>query len=281
MEARDDPREHRPRVRPRPIEDGDRRARRGVSRRGAARRAAPLHQALPVQYGRRLPPMDGARMAHPRAAGGPRHRAGARRRAVRPRRRRPARAGADLRRRRDGRPLGHAAAGGARRRDAAPCVRGLRALVGAGAARADRARRDPRAAARAPGPQGRQRLHSLRPGGLRSVAAGAGAAPAVRADRLDRLCVLAGVGRAAADGAADRPPGRLRVPVAAAARRAGSRAARQPAADAAARLALRRVQPRGDAAALPARAGGRPPRGLVRSAAGHGLVVGSAARRCA
>ena len=48
---------------------------------------------------------------------------------------------------------------------AAPRVRGLRALVGTGTPLPDRARRDPRTAARAPRPEGRQRLHpgSARP----------------------------------------------------------------------------------------------------------------------
>ena len=51
----------------------------------AARRAAPLHQALPQLDRRRLRALDRARMAHPRAAHRPRHRLRARRRAVRSR----------------------------------------------------------------------------------------------------------------------------------------------------------------------------------------------------
>ena len=117
--AGDDAGRHRPGVRPRPAAHGHRRPCRGVPRGVAAGRAAALHQALPGDAGGRLPPMDRARVADPGAPGRPRHRSGARRRPVRPRRRRPAGAGADLRRRRHRRPLDHAAAGAARRRDAA------------------------------------------------------------------------------------------------------------------------------------------------------------------
>ena len=122
----------------------------------------------------------------------------ARRRAVRPRRRRPAGARADLRRRRHRRPLGDAAAGRARRRAAAPRVRGLRPLVGAGAGQPGRARRDPRAAPGPPRPQGRQRLHPGRSGRLRPARRRARAPSALRRHHADRLRVLAGLGRAPA-----------------------------------------------------------------------------------
>ena len=109
--ATHDPRADRSRVRARPPEDGDRRARRGVSRSGGAGRAAALHQALPEHDRWRLRALDRARMAHPRAPDRPRHRLRARRRAVRSRRGRGHAARADLRRRRDRRPMGDAAAG--------------------------------------------------------------------------------------------------------------------------------------------------------------------------
>ncbi len=193
-------------------------------------------------------------MAHPRAARRPPHRAGARCRAVRSRRDRQAGARADLRRRRDGRPLGDLAARGTRRSRVAPCVRGLRALVGAGEALPDRAGRDPRAAPRPPGPEGRQRVHPVLAGRLRSTCCGACVSSAVQSDRVDRFRVLADQRREPCHGAADRAAGGLRVSVAAPAARAGSGSPRRPDADAAARLALRHLQPGGDAAPLPAAA---------------------------
>ena len=129
--ASHDPRANRSRVRARPPEDGDRRARRGVSRSRRAGRAAALHQALPEFDRWRLRALDGARMAHPRAPDRARHRLRARRRAVRSRLGRGHAARADLRRRRDRRSMGDAAAALSRRARLPPCVRGLRALVGA------------------------------------------------------------------------------------------------------------------------------------------------------
>ena len=83
-----------------------------------------------------------------------------------------------------------------------------------------------------------------------------GAAAALRRHRPDRLRVLARLGRAARLAAADRRAGRLRVPVAAPPARARGRPRRRSRADAPARLALRPVQPGGDALALSARARG-------------------------
>ena len=96
----DDPCRHRTRVRPKPTADGDRRPCRGLSRGGASRRGAALHQALPGDRTRRLPALDRARVAHPRAPGRPgaRRCQGAR---VRPRRRDRRGAAADPRCRRD------------------------------------------------------------------------------------------------------------------------------------------------------------------------------------
>ena len=220
-------------------------------------------------------------MAHPGAPGRPRHRPGARRGAVRPRRSRPARAGADLRCRHHRRPLGHAAAGRARRRRAAPCLRGLRALVGAGAPLPDRARCDPRDPAGPPRPEGRQRVHPGQPGRFRPACIGGAAVAALRPDCADRLRVLAGLGREAGERVADRAPDRLRVPVAAAAGSARRRPARRSAADAAARLALRRLQPGRHAAALPARPRGPAPRRLDRGAPRPGARAGAPPARSA
>ncbi len=159
----DEPGRHRPRLRARPAEDGDRPARRGLPRGGVARRTAALHEALPLDHGRRLPRVDRARMAHPGAAGRPRRRLRARRGAVRPRRGWRYGAGADLRRRHHRRPVGDAAAGAARRPGAGACLCRPRPLVGAGAPQPDRARSDPPAGGDPSRHQGRQRLHSLRP----------------------------------------------------------------------------------------------------------------------
>ena len=86
-------------------------------------------------------------------------------------------------------------------------VRGLRALVGAGAPLPGRARRDPRAAPGPPRPQGRQRLHPGRPGDFDPHARGQRAAAALRRHRADRLRVLARLRRAARR-ARCRSPGR-------------------------------------------------------------------------
>jgi serine/threonine protein phosphatase PrpC len=107
------------RIRPWTGQDGDRRARRGVSRGGWRRRAAALYQALPGDERRRLRVVDGARVADPRAPDRPRHPLRARRGAIRRRRRRRHAPGADIRRGRDRRPVGDPAARGSRRRHAA------------------------------------------------------------------------------------------------------------------------------------------------------------------
>ncbi len=171
----------------------------------AAGRAAPLHQALPGHAGRRLQRVDRARVAHPRAPGRPRHQAGARRRPVRPRRGRPAGAGPDLRRRRHRRPLGDAAAARARRRDLAQRLRGLRPLVGARPPQPDRARRDPRAAAWSTSTSRptTSASRSARPTSIRTRAAQR-LQPRFERHRADRLRVLARLGRAARERAADR-----------------------------------------------------------------------------
>ena len=104
--------------------------------------------------------------------------------------------------------------------DPAPRVRGLRPLVGAGAPQPGRARRDPRPAPGAPRPQGRQRLHPGRAGRLRSrTRRGQLLQPRFEQHRADRLRVLARLRRTPRQRAADRPPGRLRLPVAAPAAR--------------------------------------------------------------
>ena len=113
--------------------------------------------------------------------------------------------------------------------------------------------RDPSARARPPRHQGRQRLHSVCAAGLRSAFRGRAAAAGVRAARADRLRVLARLAREPHDAAADRLAEGLRLPVAAPACRARGGTQRRPAADARARLALRPVQPRGDAQALSSR----------------------------
>ena len=182
--VRDDPRRDRSRVRPRSPADGDRQARRGVPRGLGGRCATTLHQALPAHGGGRLRPVDRAGVAHPRAADRARHRLRAGSRAVRPRRAGRHAARADLRRRRDGRPVGHDPAGHAARAHVAARVRGLRALVGARAPLPARAAGHPRAVGGAPRHQGRQRLHPGRPGRVRS--ARRGPAPATRASRISR-----------------------------------------------------------------------------------------------
>src|SRR5205807_7781602 len=73
--------------------------------------------------------------------------------------------------------------------------------------------------------------------------------------RVDRLRVLAGVSGEPFDAVADRLAERLRLSVASTAQSARRRTQRRSAADQGARLALRSVQPRRDAQALPAERG--------------------------
>ena len=190
-------------------------------------------------------------MAHLGAPGRARIALCAGHRAIRPRCARDE-ARADLRCRRDRRPVGDAAAGRAQRRRISACFRGLRALVGAGASLPRRAGRDPFAAARASRHQGRQHLHSHRARGVRPRVARRAALPDVRQAPADRFRVLAGVRREPAHALADRLAAGLRLPVAASLARARSRSRGRPATDRESRLAVRHVQPRRDAQALSA-----------------------------
>ena len=204
--------------------------------------------------------VDRARVAHPRAPGRPRHRAACRTscssiaaRAGRPALVQTYDAGVTVDHWATLLPVER---DGAR---AAPRVRGLRALVGARAPLPGRARRDPRAAARAPRPQGRQRLHPGRPADFDPQ----------RARRS--CCSRASTQLALIDFAfslvSRREPRRRALPIGGRPTTTTSRRACCSALEAgrrgdlrptrAARLALRHVQPGGDAAALPARARGR------------------------
>ena len=126
-----------------------------------------------------------------------------------------------------------------------------------------RARRDPRAASSCTSTS-RATTSAFRTGRRTSIrdAPGLRALSGVRAARADRLRVLAGVAREPHHAAADRLAEGLRLPVAApAAARSRPAAAAISQPDARARLALRHLQPRGDAQALPAgRRHGRMPR---------------------
>src|SRR5436190_1246093 len=211
----DDPCGRRTRLRPKPTADRHRAPRRGLSRGGAVRRGAALHQALPADGERRLPAVDRARVPRPgpprpparRARReGPRALAGGRERHAEP---------ADARRGRDARPMGDAGAAAPRRDHVAQRVRRLRELVGAGAPVHARARCAACARLRPPRSQARQRLHPMGAGGSRASAGG----PAARAARPgagpDRRRLLAR-SRSRPAGPAAPPQGtRLRVPVAA------------------------------------------------------------------
>ncbi len=106
----------------------------------------------------------------------------------------------------------------------------------------------------APRHQRRQHLHSLRADELRS-----GCDWALLSDfpetGIHRFRVLAGFSGEPVHATADRLAERLRLPVASTAQSARCRAQWRSAADERARLALRYVQPRGDAQALPAERG--------------------------
>ena len=192
----------------------------------AAGRAPPLHQALPGHRRRRLPRVDRARVAHPRAPRRPRHHAGARRRPVRPRRRRSAR--------RWSRPT----------TPASPSTTGRRCCRSSATARRcrnvfedcahwwalaraqpDRARRDPRAA-RSSTSTSRPTTSAFRSARPTSIRTPATARLQPRFDELALIDFAFSLvsGERARQRAADRRADRLRVPVAAPAAGARGRA---------------------------------------------------------